>query len=373
MESRWSRVATRVLIGGMVPAIAGWMLPASNAQPQGWHVPAQVINRFAPTHEASRSSHVCEVCDFAIPAMQLQWLGENMASATAAAMSDWNLDLVLRTDAKLQAGEFGDPSSAKAQAQARRYLKFHALSAMDFIGYLGTQEATLWETNEAEIASLFSSYVNPGMYPIWGLDRCLLGGGAFCMEFDVHGTRGGKRIMGGRTVKLAATEVTGAAGAIPAWDIEMPIAGGDKARFLFCQRYSGKVRTEVVKEDGQSIMVLVLEDLDGFYIRKKGTHKCGAIILWRSVIEDETWPPASPRLGAAAYFPALKLELPWFLPDVNLADLRTFTAFQPIFSLASCQQQDFPDWVNISPEGIFENWESEGGMPNVLHDWFPDL
>lgn len=370
MQSRWSLWATPFFI---VIVTATFGLSHAAAQPRGWEIPAQVILGHTPQQAAAPSSRVCEVCDFTIPAMHLQWLDENLATAVAAAMSDWNADLVFATDARLQAGAFGDPSSSEARREARRYLKFHALNAMDFIGYLGTQQATLWETDETEIAPFFSSFVNPGMYPIWGLERCLLGGGAFCMEFDVAGTRGGRRVMGGRQVKLASTEVERPAGTIPAWDIEMPIAGGETARFLFCQRYSGKIRTEVVRHEGREVTVLVLEDLEGFFIRKKGTHECGAIVLWRSVLEEDTWPPAEPCLGAAAYFPELKLDLPWFLPDVILDDLRRFSAFQPIFSLATCQSQAFPEWVGISPDGVLDDWDAEGDMPEVLRDWFPDL
>ena len=370
MQSRWSSWTTPYMI---VFAIAASGLCDASAQPYGWEIPAQVILGYTPQQNSASSTPVCEVCDFTIPAMQLQWMDEDMATAVATAMSDWNLDLIYETDARLQAGEFGDPSSDAACQEARRYLKFHALSAMDFIGYLGTQQATLWETDETQITPFFSRFVNPGMYPIWGLERCLLGGGAFCMEFDVEGTPGGKRMMGGRKVKLASTEVDNATGVIPAWDIEMPIAGGETARFLFCQRYSGKIRTEVVSYQGRDVMVLVLEDLDGFFIRKKGTHECGAIIVWRSVLEDDTWPPPEPCLGAAAYFPSLKLDLPWFLPDVSLDDLRGFSAFQPIFSLAACQSQEFPEWVGMSPDGVLEDWDSEGDMPPVLRDWFPDL
>jgi len=346
---------------------------AAGAGFSSWDVPAQVIAEFPTCPTAPRQLEVCEVCDFQVPSMTLEWFDAQMATAVAQAMSEWNLDLVTRTDALLQAGAFGKSTSKDARREARRHVKYLSLNALDFVGYISTQEATLWETDEEEIGAFFSGFANPGMYPIWGMKRCLLGGGAFCMEFDIAGTRGGHRVMGGRSVKLRPASLTRQGKKLTAWDIEMPVAEHDDSCFLFCSRYSGRIRTAEIEEDGQSIFVLILEDLEGFYVKKKGTHRCEALVLWRSIIEDGSWPPAKPMIGAAAYFPSLKLDLPLFLPDVNLADLRSFSAFQPLFALTTCRGHSFPDWLEVSPEGVFEGWDSEGPIPRTLHEWFPDL
>lgn len=353
--------------------LAAGLAPVAGADLSSWEVPARVIADFPAHPTPPLQAEVCNVCDFPIPSRTLEWFDGGMATAVAQAMSEWNLDLVLQTDALLQAGAFGKPTSKEARREARRHVKYMSLNALDFVGYLSTQETTLWETNEEEIGAFFSGFANPGMYPIWGMERCLLGGGAFCMEFDIPGTLGGQRVMGGRSVKLRPASLTRQGKEWTAWDVEMPVAGHKDSRFLFCSRYSGRVRTAQIEEDGQSIFVLILEDLEGFYIQKKGTHRCEALVLWRSIIEEDSWPPSKPMIGAAAYFPSLKLDLPLFLPDVNLADLRSFSAFQPLFALTTCRGHSFPEWLEVSPEGVFEEWDSEGPIPQALHEWFPDL
>jgi hypothetical protein len=117
----------------------------------------------------------------------------------------------------------------------------------------------------------------------------------------------------------------------------------------------------------------LLEDVDGFYVKKWGTHKCGGIVLWRSLLANGDRPTSEDCIGGAAYFPGLRLHLPGPLPDVDLDDLREFPGVQPLIAADRCSRAGFPAWLAVGPDGAFRSWQSEGEIPQIVRDWFPDL
>lgn len=300
------------------------------------------------------------------------WMDAEHATGLGEAISKANLALAAETDSLLGAGFFGPSEDPAARVQAGRYFKFHALTAMDFIAELGSEPKLVWETCEEEITPLFCGYANPGIYPIWGLRRILLGGGLFRMEYEIARGFDGHRMLGIRPVRLRSVAPRSAA-APPAWDLEMRIPGGSKAHYLFSDCYHGRVRRERIEEEGCSLAVLILDEIEGFHIKRWGTHRCTALIFWRNELAPQAWPPDIPRLGAAAYFPELKLDLPGFLPDIGIQDLQCFSATQPLISAEACRSGALPEWISITRDGIFTEWKNEGPIPQVVSEWFPDL
>jgi len=317
---------------------------------------------------------LCEFCNLAVPPITLEHFTDRMARDIGASISDWNLALIARTDSLRQSGFFGPPEAEDAGREAARYFKYHALTAMDFISYLGTQQRVAWESDEKGIGPFYSHFANPGIYPVWGLRRVILGGGAFCMDFDITPGFEGNRLLGTRPVRLRAEKLKQDGAAQRAWSLEMETACSGKAHYLFSERYKGRVRQLVVEDDeGRPLKLTVLEDIEGFYVKKWGTHKCGGIVLWRSLLADGERPSEATSIGGAAYFPGLRLHLPGPIPDVDLADLRTFPGFQPVIGAQHCGRAEFPAWLNVSADGTFQSWSNEGGIPQIVRDWFPDL
>lgn len=300
------------------------------------------------------------------------WMDAVHAVGLGEAISKANLALAAETDSLLRAGFFGSPPDAFARCEAGRYFKFHALTAIDFIAELGAEPRVVWETSEEEIAPLFCGFANPGIYPIWGLRRILLGGGLFRMEYEILKDFDGHRMLGVRPVRLRSVTPENPADA-PAWDLEMQIPSGGKAHYIFSNCYRGRVRREYVEEEGCPLTFLILDQVEGFSVERWGIHPCTALIFWRSDLPPGEWPPEAPRLGAAAYFPDLKLDLPGFLPDISINDLQRFSATQPLISAEACQPGVLPPWISVTTDGIFRNWKAEGPIPTIVTEWFPDL
>ncbi|MCK4304629.1 MAG: hypothetical protein KAY24_10370, partial [Candidatus Eisenbacteria sp.] len=53
--------------------------------------------------------------------------------------------------------------------------------------------------------------------------------------------------------------------------------------------------------------------------------------------------------------------------------LRTFGAFQPLIAADKCRKGALPYWVHVTEEGQFHEWDSEGSIPEIVREWFPDL
>jgi hypothetical protein len=316
---------------------------------------------------------LCEFCNLDVPPISLERFTSQMASDIGESISDWNLALITRTDSLRAGGFFGPPEAQDSAREAARYFKYHALTAIDFISYLSTQQRVAWESDEKNISPFYSQFANPGIYPVWGLRRVLLGGGAFCMDFEIAPGFDADRMLGIRPVRLRADELEEDGDAHRAWSLEMQTPSSGKAHYLFSERYKGRVRQLVVEDDGQPLKLTVLEDIEGFYVKKWGTHKCAGIVLWRSLLPEGERPSETTCIGGAAYFPGLQLHLPGPIPDVDLDDLRAFPGFQPVIAADRCGRAEFPAWLNVSADGTFQSWNNEGEIPRVVRDWFPDL
>jgi hypothetical protein len=349
----------------------GTIAAAAAESPMGRVVTGQPFADIVPVISPPPRS-LCEFCNLEVPPLVPERFRSEMAGQIGSRLSDWNLALIARTDSLLHAEFFGPPDNPDAVREAARYFKYHALTAMDFIGYLSTQEQVAWISDEREIGAFYRGFANPGIYPVWGLRQVVLGGGAFCMEFDVARRLDAQRMLGTRPVRLRTTEVKIDGDKHRAWSMEMPTSCSGTANFLFCDRYAGRIRQLMIEDGGQALKVIVLEELDGFYVRKWGTHKCEGLVLWRTSLEDDEWPPADPCIGGAAYFPGLRLKLPGPIPDVNLDDLRSFPGFQPLIAAAAYESEAFPAWLPLGEDGLFRNWQSEGEIPAPVRAWFPD-
>ncbi len=354
--------------------LLAWGPSAIRAQTATWEVPLRIAERpESGTSTPLLDPDICVLCNNAIPCRTLENLTAPVAEEAAEAISRWNIEVIVRADSLLRSGAFGVPESEEARGEAIRYFKYHALSALEFIGYLANHPRVVWETNQRGVEGFFADFANPGIYPIWGLTRARMGGDMFCMEFDVAERTDARRMMGLRQVRLRSTHLKRDGRKAPAWSMELPTPSSGEAHYVFCDRYSGRVRREIIEEQGQELELVILEGLDGFYIKKWGTHQCAALVLWRNRLPIGQWPPALPRLGAVAYFPGLRLRLPGFLPDVNLSDLRSFRPFQPLIAADACREGRLPEWVPVSDEGTIGDWEGEGPIPEAICEWFPDL
>jgi hypothetical protein len=207
-----------------------------------------------------------------------------------------------------------------------------------------------------------------GAFPYDRLARARVGHGRFRMDYDlVEGFRTTAEMMVGRRAEIRVERVRLHDAERPLLRMEYPSGAHGTLEMLFDSPYRGVVERRTVVDRGDTLDLVLVREIEGVYVRKWGIHRLGGLATWRGRA------PGAARVGAAAYFPAIKLRLPWFLPDLGLADLREFHVPHPVW------ERDFvrdprrhPEWLGLDPTGAMTDWESEGPRPRLLDEVFPD-
>jgi hypothetical protein len=320
-----------------------------------------------PPPGAAPSCGACEVDD------GVRYLTDASVDSIAADLSDGNLRIWAATDSLYRSGAFGRRGSKEAKEQARIHFHLRAATGMTYITRFATG-SPLW-VNEPSLTRPFAEhYENYGVYPIRFLTSALAGEGGFCMLYDFPPDFDGMLPMGGLEVRAHAGRVRRKHQEIPVFSLELPTSQYKTIDLLYERRFCGKVSAEKVVDRGDTLLVEILQDLDGIAVRRWGTHRMTAIILWRSLTHGHR-DPARPRLGGVAYFPHLRLKLPAFLPDLGLQNLRDFDQPNPIFPFQWCRQllENPVEWISSDEQGNFYPWKAYGPRPEFLEQRFPDL
>ncbi|MCA9728796.1 MAG: hypothetical protein KC729_13985, partial [Candidatus Eisenbacteria bacterium] len=286
-----------------------------------------------------------------------------------------NFAVVSRADSLLQAGMYGDPESEEARSLARLYVQLRSWNAMDSILEMASGPGMAWVQRDLDFTGVVQEFSNLAMYPMRHIAKARVGDGAFCIRYDIPAKFDQVMVFGDSKIRIRNANLELESGEkVPVWSREWLAGDGKKLELLFEETFCGHIGRETVMDDGDEIEILFFYDLHGVHVRRHGVHHLNAMVTWRNVLQGDEL-PGRPRIGAAAYFPKIKIELPIFLPDLGLDDLREFPYPPPIFRSRLFQEpkQSFPDWLRANRRGEFENWPSLGPRPGILDERFPDL
>lgn len=287
--------------------------------------------------------------------------------------SDHNTAIMTRADSLRRAGYFGPADSEAATVDARRYVQLRTWNAMHTISHLTALHGGVARMQgDGHFLPLIEGFFSAAMYPLRNVEVARVGEGAFCLRYVIPDGYEESFAFGHLVVRVRTHETRDAEGR-PLRVFSREWASGDgKIELLFENLYTGRVRRESIVDRGDRLDLLVFFDLDGLYVRKHGTHRLSGMAVWRSVVEgDEV--PANPRLGAVAYFPNIDIDLPWFLPDVGLEDLRDFAYPAPLLGRdVVAARAQLPAWLGLDDTGQLEGWNTVGPRPKVLDEIFPD-
>ena len=118
-----------------------------------------------------------------------------------------------------------------------------------------------------------------------------------------------------------------------------------------------------------------MEDITGQYVRKYGFHTVRAVAMWKTKVDELAAPPQDgAHLNSAIYFPAIKVEMPWFLPDLGFDDLRKFEYPEPFLTMDAVRELQTRklEWVKVTKDLRFAKWEGDGDIPEDLKERYPD-
>ncbi len=296
--------------------------------------------------------------------------------SVASGISNRNLDLIERIDVSYREGRYGDPGSETAREDALAAFIYGAMTAFDFVVGLASQTEAIYTTSEADLKEAFTSRLrNPGFYPVINLVEARMGFGRFCLHFAVE--QEGKReiVVGGEKTRAWPEDLEFSDREVRVLNVEMKTFSYDHVHIIYEELSGGEYEVVEAEIEGTPVEIVFINSIDGMFIRKWGFHQSGGVAIWKSLSQGLDPPPRGQRyLGAAAYFPKLKLELPWFLPDIGLHDLRKFDYPEPLLTLDAVHglQERGLDWLQIQGNLRFSNWEGQGTIPDLVVERFPD-
>lgn len=334
---------------------------------------AQEASRPHPPREASTA---CALCDGSggLPEMPLT---PSRTDSIGRAASRHNLRVIARTDSLYRSGHFGPPESPEAKRRALVHFQLRVWSGFRYTADLAGQRThVVGIEDESALVPFARGYANVAVYPLRFIDRARIGRGGFCVQYNFPPKYDEKIVDGGVVVRVRRDEVEleqdRKAVVISR---EAPTSAHKTVELLYEPRLCGEVREERIIDRGDTLMLLAIENLDGAHVRKFGTHRLGAMAEWRSYTEGDR-DPENPRLGACAYFPHIHLDMPFFLPDLGLDDLRDFDYPFPMMDANWFQTPagSLPEWLKVdATSGTIAGWKSAGPRPEEITRRYPDL
>ena len=384
------RRSSLFLSGCLVVCASFWMdgsnLPVSAFESKDASAPVLVSSDASSPVLASTNATVSDsnpprlqaaadaLCDDPTPP---RWIEINSAALDSINLefSRYNQSVVWRADSLLRAGAYGDPESEEARARAVLYLQLRCRNAMESIFDLANGPGVAWLDRPEEFENLLSDYSNIAMYPLRQIVRARVGMGAFCMQYDIPERFEQVLPLGDSSIRMRSDRLRRESGEkVRIWSREWLAGDGDKLELLYEENFTGQVSKETIVDEGDEIEITSFSDLRGVYVRRHGVHRLQAMVFWRNRTEGDEL-PGHPRIGAAAYFPHIRIELPVFLPDLGLDDLREFAYPPPILQsrLFVAPEASFPSWLRGNTRGEFLDWRSRGPRPCVIDQRFPDL
>lgn len=372
--SRWTLLALLtgfILIPGWTESLVSASSDAGSIDPRG----AVLSSLDAPgTMDAELHAAPETLCDDPAPQRWLE-ISPTTLDSINLQFSRYNQSVVARADSLLLAGKYGEPSSEEARERACLYVQLHSRNAMETIFDLATGPGLAWLDRPHSFEDLLAQYSNIAMYPLRQVVRARVGRSAFCMQYEIPPKHDEVLPLGDVSIRIRSDRLKLENGVeVPIWSREWLAGDGKKLELLYEENFIGRVAKETIIDDGDEIEITSFSDLRGVYVRRHGVHRLNAMVFWRNRTDgDEV--PQRPRIGAAAYFPQIRIDLSVLLPDLGLDDLREFPYPPPILEseLFVAPEISFPSWLRGNTRGEFENWKSWGPRPRLIDERFPDL
>ncbi len=326
-----------------------------------------------PRIEASGTS--CRYChpDVGVPSRRLF---ESDIESIGRDISRQNHEVFIRADSLYRAGHFGPRGDRETRRRARNYFQLRAETALDHIGRLSTQADSFFVTDQHALLRPFGElYSSTAVYPLRFLSRGIVGQGGFCMEYSIPRRHRGEILQGGIPLMIRDDTVKTPCGdRVHVLSLELRSNLHSTMNLLYEDRFCGLVHRETVADRGDTLDLLIIDQIQGLYVRRAGVHRIQTILSWRNRVTGDRIPD-NPRIGAYVYLPAIRIELPLFLPSLGLHDLRIFSLPQPIIRIDEFGQwvEQDAEWISLMPGFGFTPWEPYGPIPDVINERYPDL
>jgi hypothetical protein len=296
-------------------------------------------------------------------------LSEGDLLTVATALAEENAVRIAEIDARFRQGAFGDPDSRRARKKAHRLARVSLPNLYHYLFGFANDPDQTYETGEAPLARIAAEFLEPLLFPVARLSRVRMGKGRGCVRYDLDEPGSGWTKMGGKVRRYQVTdmEIDGQPRRVLAIAYQSASAGS--AEILVAEHYSFEVAH--VRDPGPPAPyeLFVVRSLEGVWVRHRGVHRPEAFAYWVASGDSDS---RAPLAGVRVYFPGLRFVLPWFLPDIDLEDLRTLGLPMPFLSAGFVRGHRQPDWLEADETLDFEDWVGVGPLPAGVRERFPN-
>ncbi len=342
---------------------------------------------------ATESHESCPLCreDLDVPVIRLTAAHLDSIAADRAAFNERQLALI---DSLLRSGIWGPPDDARARWRAHLLARLSLVNAYYDLICWASESDCVYEVDGAALEELCQRYSDASLFVCPRLATLRIGRGRACLRYEVEEPGEGESWHGGRRLHWKVRDVRIDGRSRRVVDVNFPTGQDGEVEFLFSSHHTMAISHERISGPSPYDWFLV-HDIEGAWIRKWGTHRPTAYMLWKATPSvtgalpahsdsapialaaflpsgaDSPSPPAMPLLGVRLYVPDLKLRLP-MLPDVHLDDLREAYIIMPILDLDYLRRGDYPSWLELDRNLGFVDWKGCGPIPPEIRRRFPN-
>jgi hypothetical protein len=311
----------------------------------------------------------CPLCR--IEGVPIVRLTASAVDSLGLAYADANEAMLGRLDSLYRAGHFGDAGSRSARGAVQLAARLSTRNAYSYVADFAVDSTRVYEADEAALVHAFSTFTDPGLYPITRLRRARMGFGWVCLQYDLEHDLDTLVAMGGKRVRVRTRDVVAAGEPRRVLSMMLPTGLDDVVEVMVPKHYVCRVEHRRIEGPPAPYELFLLHDIRGLLLRKWGTHAPRAIMFWttprdRALDASE----ADALVGVRIYVPALHLRVP-LLPDVGFDDLREIDLPQPIVRLDYVRAAAHPEWLDGRAAG-FDGWSGHGPVPPIVRERFPD-
>jgi hypothetical protein len=213
------------------------------------------------------------------------------------------------------------------------------------------------------------------LFPIARLRRARLGLGRMCVQYDLRQPVDSVTCLGGKQLRLRVRDFKIEGRKRRMLSMDLPTSLSEVVEVLLAEHYCCEVERTRSEGATGSYDLFLVHHIQGGWLRKFGTHRPEAFMLWRTPCDSSPRVlPDRPLKGVRIYIPHLRLRMPSIVPDIGFDDLREIEPPQPILSVDYYLDHRHPDWLKVDSTRLgFADWLGFGPLPAAIRQRFPDL
>jgi len=332
----------------------------------------------------------CILCpdDPGVPVVRVT---EAWLDSIAECDSRFNIAQIARIDSLYRAGKFGPVGGKQSIQRAHLLARLTTINVYTDLVRIACDDTRVYEANGKALEGFVAKYSDAVLFGAMRIDRLRMGLGHVCVRYDLDEKTAGENWQGGELLRwrVKDTKIEGQKRRV--LSIDVPTGDHDVVEGILTRHHHFKVEHHHLDGPPAPYDWVLVYDLEGAWVRKRGLHKPSAYMFWVSSRGETVGSPNPsatpgdtldaraavqlppvPLVGTKMYIRGLRFRLPSVLPDINLDDLRTLKLAMPILDMNYLREGKQPAWLGSDIDFTFADWEGYGEVPPGIRERFPD-